>query len=87
MQGARDALTAAEADAQQERTTLAEQYAQGLRKEREKFESRLAVEIERTNASESEVGRVKAKFGKKLWQVEEDHKQEVGGGVVCMKGW
>lgn len=37
----------------------------------------LAAEITRTNASETEVQRIKAKFGKKLWDVEEHHKQEV----------
>jgi len=49
---------------------------------------RLAAEILRTNAAEHEVQRIKAKFGKKLWDVGEEHQQQVrglmgggGGGV------
>lgn len=38
---------------------------------------RLAAEIARTNAAENEVQRIKAKFGKKLWDVEGEHKLEV----------
>ncbi|KAL6745192.1 hypothetical protein V8C86DRAFT_3035790 [Haematococcus lacustris] len=69
-------LTSSQLAAQQELAGLAERYAAGLQEERQRFEARLAVEIERTNASEEEVGRIKAQFGKKLWKLDLSHKQE-----------
>ncbi|KAF5840506.1 hypothetical protein DUNSADRAFT_16447, partial [Dunaliella salina] len=73
------AFAAAEAKAAREHVeSLEAQHRADLEAERDKLESRLAAEIARTNAAENEVQRIKAKFGKKLYTVEKDHKQETG---------
>lgn len=40
---------------------------------------RLSAEIVRTDAAEKEVQRLRAKFGRKLWQLDERHQVGAGG--------
>lgn len=48
-----------------------------LEEEREVYERKLAYEIERTNIAEQALSKAKAKFGRKLWDLEEGRVQEV----------
>lgn len=77
LMSAREQLATALAHAARDKEAQQATHAAALEAERDKFRSRLAVEIERTNKAEAEVARLKAKFGKKLWQVEEAHQKEV----------
>lgn len=43
---------------------------------------RLAAEIARTDAAEREMQRLRAKFGRKLWQLDEEH--AVSGSLVTV---
>ena len=46
---------------------------------------RYSNEIDRTNVAEAELAKAKAKFGKKLWQIEEER---AAGAQVCLGiGW
>lgn len=48
-------------------------FERALREQQDMFEKKLAAEIARTDAAEREMQRLRAKFGRKLWQLDEEH--------------
>ncbi|EFJ44044.1 hypothetical protein VOLCADRAFT_118871 [Volvox carteri f. nagariensis] len=65
------------ADLEYTRTTandeaaMTRDFERALREQQDMFEKKLAAEISRTDAAEREMQRLRAKFGRKLWQLDE----------------
>ncbi|GAX82923.1 hypothetical protein CEUSTIGMA_g10350.t1 [Chlamydomonas eustigma] len=51
---------------------LKAEMEEALQVERDAFMTKYAIEIERTNIAETSMEKAKAKFGKKLWEIEEE---------------
>ncbi|KAG2490754.1 hypothetical protein HYH03_010908 [Edaphochlamys debaryana] len=61
------------AAAERQRDGTARDFERALREQQDLFEKKLAAEISRTDAAEREMQRLRAKFGRKLWALDEQH--------------
>ncbi|GIL53035.1 hypothetical protein Vafri_8732, partial [Volvox africanus] len=53
------------------KAAMTRDFERALREQQDMFERKLAAEISRTDAAEREMHRLRAKFGRKLWQLDE----------------
>ena len=67
-------------------TSMRLSLTEAVEEERDVFMSKLSQEVERTNEAEKEVDKMRVKFGKRLWEVEEERAANVKVRKVWPRG-